>query len=83
MHREAFIGCMYESQARSKNDISISKKLKSCFALGDLYKELNSKYFKRTYNGKPTKRFLNIVSRIQEANKLQEIDVRKLFEFQK
>lgn len=79
LHREAFKGCMYESQSKSKNDILLSKRVGSYFALSDLYEELNRKYFKRTYNGKPTKRFLNIVSRIQQAQQNQIENVENLF----
>ena len=79
VHREAFKGCMYDSQTKSKNNKLISKRVGSYFVLGDLYKELNSKYFKRTYNGKPTKRFVKIVNKIEQAKQLQELNLKNLF----
>lgn len=61
-HREAFKGSMYESQTYSKKSRELIKEYKKYFSVDELYQELYSKHFKRTYRGKPTRRY----SRIQE-----------------
>jgi len=56
LHREAFRGCMYERQTRSKKSRALSKALDISFAPEDFRRE--GKQLRRYYNGKPTKRYL-------------------------
>ena len=62
-HRSAFRGCMYEKQTYSK----LGNAYNNYFGVETLYRELNKKYFKRKYAGKPTKRFLKLTKQIQNA----------------
>jgi len=64
VHREAVPGCMYESQIQSKITRFLNKMVKPCNELDEIYNQLNSKYFKKTYAGKPTKRYLKIIEYI-------------------
>jgi hypothetical protein len=64
LHRNAFKGCMYESQIQSKFYRLMDKTLGSYFKTDKLYSELYSKHFKKTYAGKPTKRYLRILAQI-------------------
>jgi hypothetical protein len=75
LHREAFDGCMYESQSRTKPK-GFFKLLEAKFNNEDLCDELYKKHFKRTYAGKPTKRYLRIIAQIQE---IDNTELEKLF----
>jgi hypothetical protein len=67
LHREAFRGCMYETQTQSKRYRQLDKTFGAYFKRDKLYTELYQKNFKRTYAGKPTKRYLRIMKQIQES----------------
>lgn len=77
VHREAFKGCMYEIQTYSKKNREINKILRTHFKAERLYSELNKKYFKKTYAGKPTKKYLRIMEQIKQAERIthQEIEL--------
>lgn len=70
LHREAFNGCMYETQTQSKKYRQLDKTLGACFRTDDLYSQLYQKHFKKTYAGKPTKRYLRIMEQIQKAESI-------------
>ena len=76
MHREAFSGCMYEVQTQSKKYRQIEKTIGAYLVLENLSSEIYKKYFKQTYAGKPTKRYLRIMEQIQKARSIpyQEIE---------
>jgi hypothetical protein len=62
LHREAFQGCFYESQLHSK-------RLRHAYKLimaDDIEEELYSKNFKRTYAGKPTRKFLSLTKKAEK-----------------
>lgn len=69
-HREAFNGCMYESQTQSKKYREMERTFGAYFKSDKLYEELYSKNFKKTYAGKPTKRYLRIMEQIQQAESI-------------
>jgi hypothetical protein len=75
LHREAFSGCMYETQTQSKKYRRLNKTLNAYFKIDDLYSELDKKHFKKTYAGKPTKKYLRIMEQIQKIESIpyQEI----------
>jgi hypothetical protein len=75
LHREAFNGCMYESQTQSKKYRQLDKTLGVYFRTDDLYSQLYKKHFKKTYAGRPTKRYLRIMEQIKKAESIsyQEI----------
>ena len=70
LHREAFNGCMYETQTQSKTYRQLDKTLGAYFKSDNLYSELYKKNFKKTYAGKPTKRYLRIMEQIQKAESI-------------
>jgi len=70
LHREAFNGCMYESQTKSKKYREIERTFGALFQSDKLYEELYSKHFKKTYAGKPTKRYLRIMEQIHQAESI-------------
>jgi len=69
-HREAFKGCMYEKQTQSKKSRYLDKMIGAYFKSDKLYSELNEKYFKKTYAGKPTKKYLKLTQQIQKAESI-------------
>ena len=70
LHREAFNGCMYETQTQSKKYRQLDKTLGAYLEIDNLYSELYKKNFKKTYAGKPTKRYLRIMEQIQKAESI-------------
>jgi len=70
LHREAFKGCMYETQTQSKKYRQVDKTLGAYFKSNNLYSELYKKNFKKTYAGKPTKKYLRIMEQIQKAESI-------------
>jgi hypothetical protein len=70
LHREAFNGCMYETQTQSKKYRQLDKTLGAYIKSDNLYSELYKKNFKKTYAGKPTKKYLRIMEQIQKAESI-------------
>lgn len=70
LHREAFNGCMYETQTQSKKYRQLVKTLGAYFKSDNLYSELYKKNFKKSYAGKPTKKYLRIMEQIQKAESI-------------
>ena len=68
LHREAVEGGMYQVQTFSKTSREIIKMIDASYKAEELYFILNSKNFKRTYAGKPTKRYLRIMAKLRELN---------------
>lgn len=66
LHREAFNGCMYESQTQSKKYRELTKNYGALFENESIYETINSKHFKKTYAGKPTKKYLKLIQRIEQ-----------------
>lgn len=70
LHREAFNGCLYETQTLSKKYRKLDKTFGVYFRTDDLCSQLYKKYFKKTYAGKPTKKYLLIMEQIQKAESI-------------
>ena len=70
LHREAFNGCMYETQTQNKKYRELDKTFGAYFEIDNLYSELYKKNFKKTYAGKPTKKYLRIMEQIQKAESI-------------
>ena len=78
LHREAFNGCMYETQTQSKKYRQLDKTLGAYFEIDNLYEELYKKNFKKTYAGKPTKRYLRIMEQIQKAESIPYHEIKRV-----
>ena len=61
---------MYESQTFSKKYRELDKTLGAYLNTDNLYEELYKKHFKRTYAGKPTKRYLRIMKQLEKAKSI-------------
>lgn len=67
LHREAFRGCMYETQTQSKKYRDLEKTLGAYFRTDQLFEQLYKKHFKKQYAGKPTKKYLKLTREIEQA----------------
>lgn len=79
LHREAFKGGMYESQTKSKSSRQLDKLIGVIFNCETLYNEANKIHFKRTYAGKPTKRYSQIMEQIRKAGNITAKDIERIF----
>ena len=77
LHREAFKGCMYETQTRTKKVRAIDKRLGFYFKFDELYRQLNQKHLKRSYAGKPTKKYLRLTQKIQQVESVQYYEIER------
>lgn len=77
LHREAFNGCMYEAQTQSKKYRQLDKTLGAYFKIDNLYSELYKKNFKKSYAGKPTKKYLRIMEQIQKAESIEPYEIER------
>lgn len=74
-HRSAFRGCMYEKQTYSHKSRDLCGKFEKVFGTDKVYEQIYSKYFKKTYAGKPTKRYLKLMRKLKLAEGISEKDV--------
>lgn len=65
LHREAFknIAC-YKTQTESKDWRELRRKIERFYSRDEVYKELYSKHFKKFYKGQPTRRYLQLMKKI-------------------
>ncbi len=75
LHRDAFSGCMYRNQTLSKQARGLENSITDLFGAEELERELYRKHMKKKYRGKPTKRYLKLVERVEQA---RNIDIRIL-----
>ena len=80
LHREAFNGCMYECQTLSKKSRQLDKTLGAYLRKEQLYEQIYKKNFKRTYAGKPTKKYLRLMKQIQQAESLSSLKILSLLD---
>ena len=75
-HRQSFKGCMYKNQTLSKKTRIFEKTFGVFFKKDALIEQVNKKWFKYTYSGKPTKKYLRIMEEIQKAKSItyQEVE---------
>ena len=64
--RFAFVNAMYEQQTKSHKARNLDKVF-GCFKADELHEKIYSKHFKCHYAGKPTKRYLQLLKRIDQS----------------
>ena len=74
-----FQGGMYESQTKSKRWRQWDRLYGGYFELDRLYQQLYSKHFKTHYNGKPTRRYLKLMRKINEGEWIPISEMKNLF----
>lgn len=78
VHREASKESMYESQTYSKNMREQFKLFENITGHEKAYEKIHSKYFKKFYNGKPTKSFVKLLKKIQLSESYSQRDFERL-----
>ena len=78
LHRSAFAGCIYEKQTHSKQNRELIRLFNRFFSTDKLYEELHKKHAKKTYQGKPTKKYLKITHQIQRAENMPTYQLERL-----
>lgn len=76
-HRTAFQSIMYESQIQNKTYRNLDKTLGHIL---DLMIYINSykRHFKKTYAGKPIKRYLKLMKQIQQIERIPYGEIERL-----
>lgn len=77
LHREAFKGYMYESQIFSKKWREMDK-LYSAFFNERIYEQIYKKHLKKTYAGKPTKKYAKLMIELAKAERISVDDIERL-----
>jgi hypothetical protein len=80
-HRSAFTSCMYEKQTQSKKSRYLDKTLGVYFETDQLYEQLYKKNFKKSYAGKPTKKYLKLTQQIQRAERITYSEIERAMLF--
>ena len=80
-HREAFNGCFYETQVRSKKWRDMERLYGPYFDQERLYEQLYKKYFKKTYAGKPTKKYRELMKKLKTAEGVTKGTIEQLLVF--
>ncbi|GAE64567.1 hypothetical protein H3Z85_03450 [Chryseobacterium indologenes] len=76
LHRTAFSDLYYEKQLHSKRWREWDKSFGACLDDG-VYEELHKKYFKKFYKGKPTKRYLKLMEKLNSRESIAFGDIEK------
>jgi len=69
-HQSAFKGCMYQSQTESKKMRGWSKNFGIYFESDKIYEQLYKKNFKKTYAGKPTKKYIKLTQQLERIDRM-------------
>jgi len=77
-HRTALKRGLYSKQTHSKKWRSMEKNYGSYFDSENSYSELYSKHFRKYYKGKPTKKYLKLLQKFSEIEKVTTSDIEKL-----
>ncbi|RKT01040.1 hypothetical protein [Chryseobacterium defluvii] len=76
LHRTAFNGVYYEKQLQSKKWREWERMFGS-FLDDKIYEEMNKKHFKKYYKGKPTKKYLQLMKKINSRKVVNFEDIEK------
>lgn len=79
MHRSALPSGMYSKQTQTKKWRQIEKVYGYHFDNDKYYNELYSKHFKTHYKGKPTKRYLKLMQKINKADAIPLDEIESLY----
>ena len=79
MHRKGLPSGVYSKQLHSKKWREMERLYGDVFELEKYYKELFSKNFTKYYNGKPTKRYLKLMKKINKAENCSIDEFEKLY----
>ncbi|OIQ16615.1 MAG: hypothetical protein BM557_09900 [Flavobacterium sp. MedPE-SWcel] len=75
LHRDAFNGIMYQSQIYSKKWREMSKIYGDYFSSERIYEQLYKKHLKKTYRGRPTKKYAKLALQIKKAENISDLEI--------
>jgi hypothetical protein len=75
LHREAYRGCMYSSQIRSKRHRRWDRTIGAFFDVDDILEQIHQKHTKKQYAGRPTKKYLRLSKRLEQAEDITADEV--------
>ena len=78
IHRSAMPSGIYSKQIHTKKWRYLEKVYGNYFNKEKYYKQLYSKHFRKFYNGKPTKRYLKLMEKINDAKRFSASDIEQL-----
>jgi len=76
LHRDAFPYALYEKQTYSETRRAMNVAFRYDLLVGNVYDEINSKHFKKTYRGKPTRRYSQLLDKLDEAKQKEHLVIR-------
>jgi hypothetical protein len=76
-HRQVFKGCMYKNQTLSKKTRIFEKTFGVFFKKYEVIEQVNKKWFKYTYSGKPTKKYLKLYNILEKSKSVSIQDLEK------
>lgn len=83
LHREAFKGIFYSSQIRSKYERFLDSTYGEYFKSEQVYQEIYKKHLKKTYAGKPTKKYFQLKQRLKKAENVNFKEIERMMVFGK
>jgi len=69
---------MYEKQTQSKKSRQLDKTLGAYFQSDQLFEQLYKKNFKKSYAGKPTKKYLRLMEQIHKTESIPYHEIERL-----
>jgi hypothetical protein len=79
LHREAYIGCLYSSQIRSKKKRYWDNTIGAYFDADDILEQLHKKHAKKRYAGRPTKKYLRLSKKLEQSERITSNDINRFF----
>lgn len=70
IHRSALIGAFYELQTYSHRTILLKRLVDVCLVPYNVQKEMKGRYFKRSYDGKITRRHERLLQQIDRTGRI-------------
>lgn len=78
-HRNAFTGAMYESQTQTKKMRFYEQRFGALFDSDLIYEKLHAKHLKKTYRGKPTKKYAALCERLRQMKEVDYLEFEAAF----
>ena len=68
LHRDAFIGSVYDIQTESRNKREFTKFCNTYWRTDKIIEQLRKKDFKKQYAGKPTKKYIRLMEKLDRKS---------------
>lgn len=75
LHRDAFSGCYYSCQVRSKKHRHWDNTIGLYFETDEILEQMFKKHIKKVYAGRPTKKYQRLITKLNRAESISFQDV--------